>query len=278
MDGKSQYVVVAALITSSGALIGIIINIFINLSQSKKQRRAEIITSNRVEWMQKLKEYICEYVGMTTYYYDKQIPENSNQFLERLYLMTAKIKLHLNFNDKRDEEIIKTIEILNNAYEDFLQLKKHENVFSDDKNKKHEDCKKLIEFYLYKYPEEIGKCIGKKIVDKSQIDINNKEECKKFYMDLMSNEDEYYEKISKEIIKYVNLDIKSNCEKIKKLSKLIILLSQVYLKTEWERVKIEAEGKKIRKKGYNKKYNGIRNSVKFKIEKIKNSIVGIKNF
>jgi len=43
---------------------------------AKKNRLTDVITSNRVEWMQKLKDYISKYESMVSYYYDKQIPQD----------------------------------------------------------------------------------------------------------------------------------------------------------------------------------------------------------
>lgn len=269
---KAYYVIIGATITSVCALIGIIINIVINLGQSKKQRTAEIITTNRVEWMQKLKDYVSEYIGMVEFYYDKPIPNDLNLYLSQLYCITTKIKLHLNFNGKQDKEIISKIQLLNESYEKIFQLSKNQNIFSDNEGLKKEALQKIIDYYLEMHEKEMGQDIGLNILKEANIDINNIEQCKKFYNKYIENNKKYQEKIPDKLLEYIDSDMRGCMNKIESLSELITLLLQIYLKTEWERVKIESKAGNSNKFNFNKRYEKIRKNVQGEIDSLMKKI------
>lgn len=244
----------AALVSLGSAII----NVFIMYNQSKKARTAEIITHNRVEWMQKLKDYISSYTSEVEYYYDKKVPNDLDKYMNVLFKQTANIKLHLNLEGDPDKEIVRYIETLNSSFENFLQLSKYKDIFGQDANKKSEAFSHIIDYYIYNYPEKIGTDVGKNILKNGKVNVNDKEECKKYFLNLVSNKDKYYEKMFDEIVKYVDNDLKKSIRRIKYIPKLIMLLTQVYLKAEWERVKLEAEKGIADKINFDNKYYAIR--------------------
>ncbi|OBR96730.1 hypothetical protein CLRAG_02380 [Clostridium ragsdalei P11] len=262
--------VIGAIIAAGISLISAFINIFIVISQSKKQRTAEIITSNRVEWMQKLKDYISEYLSKVRYFYDTTFPENLNEYFGDLGNITAKIELHLNFKGKQDKKIINIIQELNKSLETFLQLKKY-NIYSNHEKKKFEGRKKLIQFYFYKDKDlEMTKKTLANVLIKNKIIFKSEKEFKQYIKDIVQKEDfgKLGFDICNELASYINNDIKKCVKKVKYSSQLIMLLTQVYLKTEWERVKVESKKGDASKFNFDEKYNEIKQTVKDKISEL----------
>ena len=91
-----------------------------NRVQTKCQRNFESITKNRIEEIQRLRQYMSEYITFTSYYETKKIPEDLNLYLEKLNDLKSKVKLHLNFIGDADSEILKNMEDLNIALGDFF--------------------------------------------------------------------------------------------------------------------------------------------------------------
>lgn len=261
--------IIAAVITGMITLIGVMINIILIKSQSKKQRTAEIITRNRVEWMQKLKEYISEYNSLVCYYYDKEIPNNLSDYLSKINNATSKIELHLNLNGSQDKKILQIIKDLNSSLERFLQLTKYKKTCNS--NGKMQMPKELIEFFLDNY-SEIGFKAAEQVYKKDKVNLTGENEIKKYLINVMKNKDETAEKFIPEVINFIDEDLKKCTNKIQYSPKLIILLTQIYLKTEWERVKIEAEkGNKATFK-FDKVYNEITERVQNEIDELERLI------
>lgn len=185
-----------------GAFVAAILSFMVSICsfvytnyQSKRQRTAEIITTNRVEWMQKFKEYIASYI--------ENIESVTNDFVKcrqvniNLEKILAQIKLHLNTLEDPDKELVYVMESVNVIIKNCVEINKP----------------KLL-------------CSRK-----------DKKESEKIFIDKLLN--------AKEII---------------------IVLSQIYLKTEWERVKVEAESGKFAEFNFNKNYLEMRHKFNRKID------------
>ncbi|APC79862.1 TPA: hypothetical protein ACXDAZ_000517 [Clostridium botulinum] len=263
--------IVVAVITGIITLIGVIINIILIKSQSKKQRTAEIITRNRVEWMQELKKYVSEYNSLVCYYYDKKIPDNLNDYFEKINNSTSKIKLHLNLKGIHDKKIKQIIEDLNSSLERFLQLTKYKETCNPNTNKKMHMPKELIEFYFNQYPN-IGFKAHKEIFKEDKVYLMTEAELKQYLIDNKNNESTVMTRFISYVVKCIDEDLNKCVDKMKYSPKLIILLTQIYLKTEWERVKIEAEkGNKATFK-FDKVYNEIIEQVQDEIDELERLI------
>jgi hypothetical protein len=226
---------VGVFITAIATIISAIVGGFVSSRVAKKQRMIEIITNNRVKWMQDVKNLLSDYFNCTKYYVHKSIPQNNGEWFEKLNMITSKIKLQLNLKGPKDKMIISLIDELNISYEKLL-VTKPKNINSEGIKEAIDE--KVIENYLYFYPKikEISDLIYKKTTENNNLlDIDSK----------IINSEEYRE-IAKNVI-LIDLQISTKC--IKNLPNLINIYSQIYLKCEWERVKKES------KKGINTKFN-----------------------
>ncbi|MBU3087153.1 hypothetical protein KPL42_01465 [Clostridium gasigenes] len=235
MQGKIEVSFqVGVIITAIATIVSAVVGGFISNKVAKKQRMIEIITSNRVKWMQDVKSLFSEYFTYTKYYVHKNIPQNNGEWFEKVNMLTSKIKLQLNLKGSKDKKIIDLIEELNVCYEKLLvinplSIKEKEITDSIDDN--------AIDNYLYYYPNIKQLCnliySKKNKVDISDIDLN------------IMESSEYKEIVKSSIL----MDLQICCKCIKSLPKLINIYIQIYLKCEWERVKKES------RKGINTKFN-----------------------
>ena len=139
---------VIAILSLLVSLVLSISTIIITNNIAKKERLVDVITSNRIEWIQKLKDYVSKYISMVSYHFERKIPDNTSEFISDLYEITAQIKLHLNFKGDADNQIAKQLDDINMAFEKFFFLKNsrgqlENNPFSFN----------LIDFYLDQYPD-----------------------------------------------------------------------------------------------------------------------------
>lgn len=222
-------------------LVGFVISvgtITTNHNNANRSRLIDVITSNRVEWMQKLKEYVSEYLSLVTYYYEKKLPNESDVFLTNLYKLTTQIKFHLNYKGEADLEITKQLDEINEAYEKLLFLKSTTSI------KNEMISKEIFEFYMYQYPKKFQN-IYKQLLDENNVNLNSNNSIDKFFEDIRSRGKDFAEEIHGKQLKAIDEDIKRVIRIIKYRHQSISILVQIYLKTEWERVKVEAKSGSI---------------------------------
>ena len=94
---------------------------------AKKQRTADIVTKNRMEWIQYLRSTISDYYSNVKLCEDKQIPADASEYLRTLYICESKVKFQLNFFGKYDKLIIYYVSELNKSYDAFL----HKSLLSE---------------------------------------------------------------------------------------------------------------------------------------------------
>lgn len=242
---KWEYVIaimslVVSLIVSIGSMI--ITNII-----ARKNRLTDVITSNRVEWMQKLKDYISKYESMVSYYYDKQIPQDIPEFINNLYELTAQIKLHLNYKGKADIEIIDYINQINVAFEKLLFLRK-----SLKDSKDYKISEDVISYYCYEYPDMFS-LLYKEICEEHNVNFNDISSIEKMIDELRSEPEQIKQLVIKQV-QIIDKDIKEQINKLKYGHEILMILTQIYLKTEWERVKVEAKSGSIAEYDFDKQY------------------------
>lgn len=260
METKDKVTMIASVIAALVSILGIIINLHL----SKKQRTAQFISQNRVGWIQTFKEYMTDYIDKVGYFYDKSIPENISQYMQDIYKMTAKIKLHLNFQDEYDKEIINEIDILNKSSEKFMQFVKYK------KDNSEKNFKIIIDYYEANERVKLSDFIGSYFFAKFNLSRDNVDEkIYDIYKELKENEDLYAEEFYQCISEYIDIDMKKSVRNLKQKSELILLLTQVYLKCEWEKVKYETKYGNTKRFNSHKIYKKMRNKVKDKINKLK---------
>lgn len=248
---------ISAIIVAVTAVVSGFVGWVVSSRVAKSQRMIEIITSNRVKWMQEVKNLFSEYFKYTNYYFYKSIPKDNQEWFEKLNVVTSKIKLQLNLKGKKDKNIIKLMEELNRSYEKILLLnmKSNSNVSIEDSI---DDD--FISNYISSYTN-IKICIDSIYKKNTGVTIKSS--------DYEIKNSEEYKKIAKDIIL---MDIQLSVKCIKNLPKLIDLYIKIYLKCEWERVKKEAKCGINARFNFDKKFEGIEKELKEEIHNIKKEI------
>ena len=265
--------VVASIITALVTIVVVIItsivtikqskaNSKIIIDQSKSQRSIDTVTKNRIEWIQTLKEYMSEYIGLAKYNPFKNPPRDLGDFLEKLNKITSKIELHLNFDGDADKEIIKEIKRMNDALEIFFigfKTTSKDEVISND-----------LKIFLI---DEYGENLYFKIKDAvKEYGISNKEEFILYCYDILNEEINPDKFILDQMNKFIKSTVLFSGKIIKYLPELIELLTQIYLKTEWERIKVESSEGDVNKFDFNTLYYEYKKQVDGRIKYIYSQI------
>ena len=224
-----------------------ILSLIISIRGTRATHYIDAITKSRVEWMDKLRKLVsnyiqCAYVNSNT---DTTTLEGSQGYNQLLQL-SSEITLMLNFKGKYDKEIIDIIQEINSNYEllsDAYQCLEdygeelRENILNEEIVHNDYFQKNLFEFANKKgitvHPRDEYVDDNDKIVDLFLKVITTNEEREEFMGCLFIRPGHIVNAIQ---------------DKINYLTNLM----QVYLKSEWNRVKKEAEGKKYSTKNQEK--------------------------
>ncbi|MFD0588678.1 hypothetical protein ACFQZE_11735 [Paenibacillus sp. GCM10027627] len=211
-------------------LIGII-NLVLLFRNTKKTLFINTITSQRIKWIGELRSLVSQYVSTVSLHEHKNVEKDGDRgkYLDNILLLESQIKLHLNFQGRRDKAIIQLVErIRSNIFSiyDFVTLlelkpEEREKKFIDQN---FEDMKKMIE---NKVDENFLKSIPK--------DTSLEEVIRLLYNDVYNNEVTKYNAEFKH-------KFKKHREGIKEDVAELVLKTQIYLKSEWDRVKRESVG------------------------------------
>jgi hypothetical protein len=223
------------------AIFSLFVSLLVSISTIKitnniaiKGRLVDVITSNRIEWIQKLKGYVSKYLSMVSYQYERKIPDDTSGFMSNLYEITAQIKLHLNYKGNADNQITQQLDEINEAFEKFLFQKNCRGTLGKDMISHN-----LIDFYQYQYPDLFSELYGSMLIN-YQVNTNDINSLNKFF-DALKNNPKELEIFNKELIGIIDRDIRKSVRIIKYSHQKLLILTQLYLKTEWERVKVEAK-------------------------------------
>lgn len=217
--------------------------IVISLQLAKKQRTADIITKNRMEWIQEFRSLFGEYYKNVAFYEDKQIPQDIDQHMNMIYLLEGKLKLHLNCFGAYDSIILMYMKLLNSKYEALLYrfrlMKK-----TKDKLKISAD---MLE-YIHRTCPDIISALNKDVIAKYGLDeMKSKNDYSK--LTELLNSSDFQEENVKRSLELESQFSKTCAAAVRYLPELILIYVQIYLKVEWDRVKHEA--KKGKSKGFN---------------------------
>ncbi|MDM5235326.1 hypothetical protein QUF83_03695 [Bacillus cereus] len=227
---------IAAILT--GIITGLIglLTLWYNLKNNKKTLFVDTITAERVKWMGQLREHVSEFLTLVTYHNEKSIlrdQQEKSEYIDNVVKLATKIKLHLNYRDRRDQKILK---IIDEFVSDITKVYSTVSLYEKGPQKR-------IEHLIGPKVSEIQKEIAMRCSDfakrKKQgltsTEINDilKNVFKEFVHKTHEN--------SKEEAKALRLRLEANSSKL-------LSLTQAYLKDEWNRVKEEAESGNISKR------------------------------
>ena len=153
------------------------------------------------------------------------------------------MKLHLNYNGKVDEEILRIMDEINKTY-------KKANLFSELSEKgtkeqydvmQNEAFKELMQLYSVIETDEIVKITG-----------NSYDECRMRDSKLFTEDNIEKFKV------YAISDLNETMKKLATLEHVLLILTQIYLKCEWDRIKYEIKEGNLDKFKYNARYTLLR--------------------
>jgi len=242
---------VIAIISIVASFVISTIAILSTKGNAKKERLIDIVTSNRMDWIQKLKEYLSAYLSLVYFHYEKKLPEDENKFITDINELAFKIKLHLNFKGKADIQIEKLLDEINTAYEKFFMYKSS-GLGVMNTRLQPDDYLTFIGKLQLQYSEIYTKLYSKTLQEIG-IDLINdsKDEIEK---KISSIGLEKFQSYMKDLIIISDFDLKKSVRIIKYSYHQLFIISRVYLKTEWERVKVEAGSGSLLEYNFDEKF------------------------
>lgn len=238
-----EYVITILTILGSASAI------IVSVVMAKKQRTADIVTSNRTAWIQEFRKIFKEYYTKVKIFEDKQAPEIYSDFLNELYVCESAIKLQLNCFGIYDATIIRHVEEVDRSFDAFLHktllLKRHRY----DLMKISKDMIEYIDTYN---PELLASVTSKTVKGYKMQEMVDAKEYDKL-ANLMISEDFMQESVVN-LLKMESDYTKECCNVIRYLPEIILIYVQIYLKVEWERVKKESEKGNINDFDFDKRF------------------------
>ena len=218
-------------LTSIGILLTFFISsisLYFSVRNNKAVHYVNAVTKNRVEWLYKFREYISALISTTTIENAELDAKDLDEYREhmgRIEKLKYLIHMHLNFSDNIDGKIDGCVEKLVSYYKGLFELCAYcresycENYFETEGALKYSIIKDFIaKFYevpAFKAEMYYHLC-------------NNSEENERFRVFFRQELSNY---------------VKQRNEYIEELLRHV----RVYLKFEWNRIKIEASGRTYKK-------------------------------
>lgn len=242
-------------ITAIGILLTIIVSsvsLAFNYQNNKKVRYIEAITKNRIDWMYRLKEAVCELVKLVYSHgykeYEHDLQEISNHF-DELNKLQFFIAMQLNFKGEIEQKILKIVdEIIESEHMSYFYVHFADSDKSIDIKA---NMNKVYEYFLLN--EYVKNYVEKNIFDGRPISILKDE------IDNDSSNNVYYLKVLEH-----GLNMLGAQELVKKLQKELC----IYFKFEWNRIKNEAKGASFS----NKKCSKVINELYTEYDQIHNAL------
>lgn len=215
--------IIAAII----ALFGVIITVIYNFSNTRKQLFINTVTSSRIKWMGELKELITEFVTLVSFHDLKNVEsgESRGKHLDKVISTKIRIKLQLNYQGPKDKEIIQVIERLQvNYFELYSMVASMETTREERSKIFFTSNQSIILKELESRVHELEGLSGK------ELDTAIKE----LSIDVYSKQAQSFNKTFLENLRNKKTGIINDADKL-------VILTQEYLKEEWNRVKEEAD-------------------------------------
>ena len=239
---------IVALIIAGIAFISSTLGTFLVIRKDKKDTFINIITSNRINWMEKTKEMINRFILLTSIgsHMDIKYDQEKEKLFKELVSLKSNLLLHFNPYADIDQKILMSLNDIYWRFELLHFIVEYAEMTDEEK----------VEFWA---------------TPKYEVDIINDSIKIKFYY--LIEEDE-----QKDLIK----EAVNNIKVLKAANKLFIeiqdlhneLIHQVqcYLKDEWDRVKNESRGKFSKNKEYNNNKNEVNQFYDYSNNKLLNYI------
>ncbi|MEC2256989.1 hypothetical protein P9H08_09900 [Bacillus cereus] len=227
---------ITAIVT--GIITGLIglLTLWYNLKNNKKTLFVDTITAERVKWMGQLREHVSEFLTLVTYHIEKNkdaTQKDKSEYVDNVFRLAAKIKLHLNYLDRKDQKIIKIVDEFTNDIKKIFETASLGDPLEDEvMNKLLEPKQAEIDIETKKRYKNFSKKHKRSltIADMAKIDKFVIKDYQALVLDEIKREEEA-------LIKRMD----TNPQKL-------LSITQAYLKDEWNRVKEEAESGNISKK------------------------------
>lgn len=235
-------------------LLGIA-TIVVTILSNKKQGERNYITNSRQQWLNKLKGLISDFYSEVKYYENKAIPNDISEYIQRLYYLSAQIKLQLNFCGNADNEITNCLDEIIRGYSYIL----HYSLRGQKDN-----CIEQLQ-YICDNCDSFFREHACHMIEKHKLDITGEKRIQYLQEYCAGN---HYEEIIADLNVFHN-----NCFVImKKYSELLLIYTEIYAKVEWERIKEEASKGLDRNFDFEKQYNDLKQKKKKDIDAIKAEI------
>lgn len=213
------------------------------LKSSKGERTAQFISQNRIEWLKVFREYISDFYCLL----NKNIQDSES--IEEMARLTIKTKLHLNYSNKIDREIITYMDNIIVMNEKLIYY--NEKRFFNNRNIIKENIEELYKMYRSTNIDEIKRITGKTVEEIKELKVSELTDIQK-----------------DELIKFIEGDGKSIINNYYDRGKVLVVLVQIYLKCEWDRIKYEVKSGKEDGFDYLERYKKLRESKKAELAEL----------
>lgn len=231
-------------LTAIGIILTFLVSItslYFSARNNKAVHYVNAITKSRVEWIQKLRDLVAICISKCSMK-DNQIL--SDKALGEMQQYILEIKLMLNFDGQIDKKIISILELLD---EKTILLRDWNNYYSKYKYKDEE-------VLLDNFSELAHKTyfVGEYVLRKSKefgIDYSSKTQsfCRDTYIERFMREIKKSEDSYKRLVLEFSWEMENTIEVIQEILADFEKYIQIYLKSEWNRVKYESQGKTYEK-------------------------------
>lgn len=248
------------------SILGSTTAIIVSVVMAKKQRTADIVTKNRMEWIQELRNSVSSYYAKVKLFEDKQTPKDISSFMNELYILESKIRLQLNCFGEYDKQIVNFICLVNSSYDAIL----HKSLLTKKIKEPLKLSAEMLEYIQTYKPSLLNNITSQKV---SKYNLKSLIEEKKFEEFARTiNDPSFIEESVKELILMESHFINDCCKIVRNLPELILIYTEVYLKVEWERVKKESQKGNIKNFDFDKNFKEYLDKKTKEINKLKNEI------
>lgn len=238
-------------VTAIGILLTLLlsaITLVFTVRNNKAIHYIDTVTKSRVEWINKLRKLSSQYISLTGINnFTATASLENDEIYKKIFQTSMEIRLMLNMNDKFDKKVIHQIELINSKY---LSLLNSYNCINECRD----------EFINNGFSKElaINPTFINFLIDYAKLENYTTKPFIEYIKDYSSVEELFFqfnsseEKIKKFINKFINYPEELMSEIDLEIEEYIRLI-QIYLKAEWDRVKMEANNKSFLSKNKIKK-------------------------
>ena len=248
--------------TSIGVILTFLIGfttLIVSIHNNKSNYYVNTITQSRIEWINSLRTLISKYISISYISYHRTTSNLFNEDIyESLIELSLKIQLMLNATGKYDKRIIELVQSIKNDYGYLTDLYELINEHGEElaNHTLNEEIALNPSFISY-----LTKNAKKKNIDTKETScyINNLNETIDLFLEINKSPDDtqaFIDNLYDEPAKIV--------DRINTNNKYLEKMTQAYLKSEWNRVKQESNGKKYDSKRQDEEIEKVLKQMKYK--------------